>query len=515
MPRRSCAKTGPRSAEYFSFTWMKSKRVGIIGLLQESNTFIEGKTTLHHFKEDLLLTGNAIQEKMKDAPHEVGGFFEGILEAEYEAVPIFLARAIPYGVIEATTFDYLVEQLLVELQKAGPLDAILAAPHGATVAENHPDADGYWLGEVRKVVGTELPIVATVDPHANLSQAMVEATNVIIAYETNPHLDQRATGRRAADLLARILRDEIRPVQAAAYPPMAINIQSQETSTEPLSGLYESAKGLNESNDTLSHSVILGFPYADVPEMGSAVLVVTDNEPQLAREIAGKLGETLWENRHRFEPNFVTPRDAVETAIVSGEFPVVLLDMGDNVGGGSPADGTTLLTELHRCGTSNSFVCICDPESTTTAIQAGPKAELELTIGAKNDTLHGPPFKARFRVLSLHDGKFSESEARHGGFTQFDQGPTAVVETLETHITVMLTTRRMPPFSLAQLTSCDLALNTFSIIVAKGVIAPLAAYRSIAKTFIYVDTPGVTRADMTKLSYSHRRKPMFPFEEGY
>lgn len=494
---------------------MKSKRVGIIGLLQESNTFITEKTTLDHFKEDLLLTGNAIREHMIDAPHEVGGFFEGLAAAGYEAVPIFLARAIPYGVIEARAFDYLIEQLLLELKRAGHLDAILAAPHGATVAENHPDADGYWLGEVRKTVGPDLPIVATVDPHANLSQAMIEATDAIIAYKTNPHLDQRATGRRAADLLARILRNEIHPIQVAAFPPMAINIQSQETSTKPLSDVYESAKELNESNGTLSHSIILGFPYADVAEMGSVVLVVTDNDPELATKIAGKLGDTLWQTRHQFEPNFVTPRDAVETATVSGEFPVVLLDMGDNVGGGSPADGTTLLTELHRCGAPNSFVCICDPDSTTAAIQAGPAAELELTIGANNDTFHGSPFKARFRVLSLHDGKFSESEARHGGFTDFDQGPTAVVETLDTGITVMLTTRRMPPFSLAQLTSCGLAPNTFSIIVAKGVIAPLAAYRPVAKSFIHVDTPGVTRADMTQLNYSHRRIPMFPFEEGY
>jgi len=177
--------------------------------------------------------GEDIRRNMVDAPHEVGGFFEGLATAGYEAVPIFLARAIPYGVIESSAFEYLVEQLLVELERADLLDAILAAPHGATVAENHPDADGYWLGKVRKVVGPDLPIVATVDPHANLSQAMIEATHAIISYETNPHLDQRATGRRAADLLTRILRDEIHPVQVAAFPPMAINIQSQETSTTP------------------------------------------------------------------------------------------------------------------------------------------------------------------------------------------------------------------------------------------------------------------------------------------
>ena len=158
------------------------KRIGIIGLLQESNTFIEGKTTLEHFRDDLLLVGEAIHQQMSEAPHEIGGFFEGVAAADYVAVPIFLARAIPYGVIEASAFDSLVDQLLDELRRAGPLDAILAAPHGATVAENHPDADGYWLGEVRKAVGPDLPIVATIDPHANLSQAMIDSTNVIMRH---------------------------------------------------------------------------------------------------------------------------------------------------------------------------------------------------------------------------------------------------------------------------------------------------------------------------------------------
>ena len=313
------------------------KRVGIIGLLQESNTFITGKTNLDHFREDLLLIGEDIRKYMADAPHEVGGFFEGTEVAGYEAVPIFLARAIPYGVIEASAFDALVDQLLTELQKAGSLDGILAAPHGATVAENYPDADGYWLSEVRKAVGSNLPIVATIDPHANLSNAMVEATDAIIAYSTNPHLDQRATGRKAADLLARILRDEIKPAQAAAFPPMAINIQSQETSAPPLSDFYQTAKDLTDHPATLSHSIVLGFPYADVHEMGSSVITITDNDPDLAKEIAERIAEAMWKKRHSFEPSFVDPRDAIETVFSSSEFPVVLLDMGDNVGGGSPA----------------------------------------------------------------------------------------------------------------------------------------------------------------------------------
>lgn len=491
---------------------MKSKRVGIVGLLQESNTFIKDKTTIEHFKEDLYLVGEEIRERMANAPHEVGGFFEGLADSAIESVPIFLARAIPYGVIEATSFDSLVNSMLTELQRAGHLDGILAAPHGATVAKNHPDADGYWLGEVRKLIGPEIPIVATIDPHANLSNTMVEATTAIIAYSTNPHLDQRNTGRQAADLLAKTLRGEVQPSQSAAFPPMAINIQSQETSRPPLSEFYQSAERLAEAQTILSHSVVLGFPYADVPEMGSAVIVVSDNNHAQAEQTAQSLANKLWDARHSFEPEFINAKDAVELALQSDLFPVVLLDMGDNVGGGSSADGTTLLTELHHQNSRSSFVCIYDPEAVARAAQSGPDTDLELSIGGKTDSLHGKSLHTHVRVVSLHDGKFTESEARHGGFTDYDQGSTAIVETMDSRITIMLTSKRVPPFSLKQVTAFGLNPKDFKIIVAKGVIAPLAAYRSIAGSFIPVDTPGVTRADMTQLSYQHRRQPMYPFE---
>lgn len=491
---------------------MNPKRVGIVGLLQESNTFIQGKTTLQHFKDDLYLVGEEVRRQMAEAPHEVGGFFEGLEAADMEAVPIFLARAIPFGVIEGQAFDALVTTMLSGLTAAGLLDGILAAPHGATVAENHPDADGYWLSRVREAVGKDTPIIATIDPHANLSQAMVDATNALIAYATNPHLDQRQTGRKSADLLARTLRGEVFPVQTASFPSMAINIQSQNTSEPPLSYLYEGAAKIADRKGILSHSVVLGFPYADVAEMGSSVIAVTDNNPDLANEVVVEIGACMWEQRRSFEPVFTNPEGAVKVTLEAKEFPTLLLDMGDNIGGGSSADGTCLLRELHENSADRSLVILYDPEAVVIACEAGVGSELELTVGGKSDSLHGEPFTAVFQVNSQHQGKFQETTARHGGFTDFDQGSTAIVCTVDTGIIVMLTSKRVPPFSLKQLTAFGLDPLEFSIIVAKGVVAPLAAYSPIARSIIYVDTPGVTRADMTQLKYKHRRQPLFPFE---
>lgn len=485
-------------------------RVAIIALLQESNTFIDGVTTRRHFEEDLIVRGPQVRQRLAAAEHEVGGFFEALEAEGIEAVPVFAARAYPYGVITAETFDTLVDELLLALREAGPVDGVLAAPHGATVAENHPDADGWWLSRVREAIGPDTPLFATLDPHANLSSAMVRATDALFAYRTNPHLDQRATGRRAARLMARTLRGEVRPTQAAVFPPMAINIQLQNTAEPPLRDLYQWAEMLEAEPAVLSESLLLGFPYADVPEMGSAVLVVTDGNPALAARLARGLGEEMWARREQFEPAFTAPHHAANQ-VAHAQDRVLLLDMGDNIGGGSPGHGTILLEELQRRAISPSFVCLFDPESVRVADAAGAGATVRLDLGGAGDGLHGGTVTAKCTVLSLHEGRFKETAARHGGFLEFDQGRAAVVRT-DRGVTVLLTSRRVPPFSLEQLHSCGLDPKSFRVIVAKGVIAPLAAYGPVVDRVIKVNTPGVTCADMTQLPFHHRRRPMFPFE---
>ncbi|MEZ6072005.1 MAG: M81 family metallopeptidase [Pirellulales bacterium] len=196
----------------------RRKRVGVVALLHESNTFIAEATELEHFRQDVLLEGPAVERHFQDAPHELGGFFAGLDAAGVSALPLFAARAFPYGTIAAGAFDKLVSRLCDAVRQAMPLDGVLAAPHGATVAAIHADADGYWLSSVREIVGPGVPIVATLDAHANVSPAMVAATDALVAYRTNPHLDQRETGVRAAEIMARTLAGEVRPTQAMATP---------------------------------------------------------------------------------------------------------------------------------------------------------------------------------------------------------------------------------------------------------------------------------------------------------
>jgi microcystin degradation protein MlrC len=485
-------------------------RVGIIALLQESNTFLAGRTTLADFEREVLCEGEEVRRRFAGSHHEVGGFFAGLDDAGIEAVPIFAARALPGGVVAADAFDELIRRMLAALDRAGPLAGLLVAPHGATVAENAPDADGHWLAAVRERVGLKVPMIGTLDLHANLSQRMVAACDALIPYRTNPHLDQRDRGREAADLMARTLRGMVRPVLAASFPPLAVNIERQATAEAHWQRVLAGAEVQRLFPGLLTNGLLHGFPYADVPEMGAAVVAVADADRAVAQGMANELARYWWGCRHEFVGRLIGIGEAVDRAAAL-DGPVCLLDMGDNVGGGSPGDGTVLAHELHRRQLGPSCVVLADRESQQAARAAGVGNRVRLRAGGKTDARHGEPLDAEFTVRGLSDGTFAEPDPRHGGFTRFDQGPTAVVES-DTGLTLVLTTNRVPPFSLGQLTSCGLDPARFRVLVAKGVHAPVAAYSPVCTHLIRVNTPGVTSADLSRFEYRHRRRPMFPFE---
>ena len=486
-------------------------RVGIISLAHESNTFATKPTTLEDFRASRLLIGSAARANTQWGNHEVGGFVDGLTREKIDPVPIFIAWSLPGGTITADTYRFLLDGMLGALADAGPLDGLLVAPHGAGVSEAARDLDGHWLHAVRSQAGSKMPIIGTLDPHANLSAAMVEATDAFTAYRTNPHLDQRDRGFEAAGLMARTLRGEIRPVQAAMMPPMFINIERQHTNEPPCSILQATAREIGSRKGMLSTSVILGFPYADVAEMGSAVIAVADGDANLAAAAAEELGGAIWQNRDDFVGRLTGPGEALERA-KSMPAPVCLLDMGDNVGGGAPGDGTVLAHLLHRADIGKSFVCLYDPVAATRAMDAGIGASLTLSMGGNSGAVYGTPLEAPVTVRQISDGVFTDLRPRHGGTTHYNIGRLALVETT-TGLTVMLTTRRVFPVSIVQLTSCGIDPTAFRFIVAKGVHAPVTGYAEACRSFIRVNTRGITSADLAAFVYHHRRCPLFPFEK--
>lgn len=487
-----------------------AEKIAIIGIYHESNTFVQPATTLKDFEKGHFLKGVEIREEYELAHHEIGGMIEILDQAGMEAVPVFFAEATPGGTITAETFHTLVDEMLDRLAAVLPIDGCMVVPHGAGVSEEYRDMDGYWIQKVREKLGGHIPIVSSLDLHANVSPSMVAATNAMVSYKKNPHIDMRQTGQEAARLMVGTLRKQFNPKQVLIQTPVAISIEQQFTSQEPCLSLYEYAASLAGKEGILSLSILLGFPYADVEEMGTSIIVVADNDPELAYTTGKELESYIYENRNKY----VGPKSSVSQALSLAETrekPVLLLDMGDNIGGGSPANNICILEGLLATKSLKYFLCLCDPDVIiqTENLNIGETEQVTIT----GTTAEGiKKLVLRLTLKYRSDGHFQEDSPRHGGQVNYYMGKTVVMET-EEGSTIMFTTLRVPPFSLHQLYSCKINPEDYDVIIAKGVIAPLAAYAPVTRSSIQVNTPGVTQADMTMFSHQFRRKPLFPFEE--
>lgn len=480
------------------------KRVGIAGLLHESNTFLGTPAGYEDFASTSLTRGAALLDRWGKASHELGGFLEGAKDAGFTGVPLMATFAVPSGTVAADAFERLVGEMLATLEEALPLDGLLLALHGATVSAQYPDADGEILRRFRARLGAEFPIIATLDLHANISPAMAAHSTALVVYRSNPHLDQKERGIEAAGLMGRVLRGEVRPVQALETPPLVMRISRQYTSEPPARCLYDDLRTVLGWPGILTASAAMGFYYADVEEMGASFLAVADGDRELAARAARWMAERAWARREEFAGGLPSPAEAVALAARSERTPVVLMDVGDNVGGGSPANSTVLFGEVLRQGSTDALVVLFEPAAVTACVTAGVRSEVTLEVG-------DPAVRISGRVRTLSDGLFTETQVRHGGWSQNDQGITAVVETESRH-TVVLTSRRMAPMSLEQILSLGIHPERKRVLIAKGVVAPRAAYEPVAGEIILVDTPGVTGDDPARFEYRRRRRPLYPLE---
>ena len=482
--------------------------LAIGGIMHESNTFSGTPTDAAAFSQTH--ASNMIKV-WGEAHHEISGFIQGATAYDYTIYPTFMASATPAGRVTDDAFDRFTDMLIQHLKAAPKHEGLLLALHGAMVTESYPDGDGEVLRRLRDTFGRDFPIVVTLDQHANVSEQMVADSTALVIYKTTPHVDQRQRGLQAAELMMRILRDEVTPTQALAKPPMLLNIRYHVTSAPPMEPILTAAKQLETQSDILAASVAVGYPYADVHEAGPAFVVVTDDNPELAQTEADRLSDMLWNARGQLTLDLPDAAQAVEQAIQSEKHPVILVEMGDNIGGGSPGDGTFILAELQRQGASGFVVVIYDPEGVETCVQARIGASVSLEVGGKADNLHGDPVSIRGNVRRIHDGQFIETQPRHGGQRYHNQGLTTVIAVDDS--LVVLTSRRQTPFSLQQLLSLGINPTDMKMIVVKAAVAYRAAYEPIAGQIIEVDTPGLTAVNPLYFTYHDIRRPLFPLDD--
>jgi microcystin degradation protein MlrC len=474
-------------------------RVGIVGLWQETNTYSSRPTTLEDFADFELLRADAVAERHCGTKSVIGG----MLDADrFEVVPVFSAGAWPAGPADRGTLEELFGRLEHELLAAGGLDGILLNLHGAMVCAGVDDVELETVRLVRNVVGG-VPMAAVHDLHGNPSPGLVDNCEIVIAYDTYPHVDMYERGVEAAALLAEMLEGRELRTLVGKVPLLSCPL-AQATAEPPMRDLQAVAKELAYEAGMRRISQLPGFSYSDVERAGFSVLVVHDAHLRTdGQEVAAALCAEVDAHTEDFALARDDPATAVRKAIAVPHGPVLIADIADNIGGGSPGDGTVILAQLLTQRADGAVVLMAEPDLAREAAIIGEGGEVDTDVGAKTDNLHGSPVRVRGKVRAVTDGRYRSGGTWMTG-RQFCMGTTAVIDANGVALVAM--ERATPPFHGEQLTSVGIKAAEAKIIVVKGAVAWRAAYGEIAAEVIEADTPGVCPLDPSVLERSN--KPM-------
>ncbi len=489
-------------------------RVLLAGLFHETHTFLEDPTTLKDFE---CTEGAALLTKSGDGS-PLAGFLQVARDADWEVVPAIDLRATPSGPVDDEVLDFFWTRfaaLSLPALVAG-IDAIFLVLHGAMATRTHVDVEGEVLERLRSLPGAaSLPVFGVLDLHANLSARMARHANCLVAYRENPHIDACATAVRAATLLRRALEQRILPVTIWQGVPIVWTPPGTGTAAGPMLALEATARRIEADDDQIwAVNVAAGFSFADTPDTGVGFTVVTHGKRVDAQRYLATLAQQAWDLRAEGNVTYPLVETVLAQILPVSRGPVILVEPSDNIGGGAPGDGTGLLRALLERDVSNAALCLNDPAAVTATRAAGVGGRVTLALGGRGSTLDAGPLELAVEVVSLRDGHFTlEDEHSHlasmSGRT-FDMGPCAVVR--HRGLTLLLTSRKTPPFDLGQWRSQGLEPRNFSLIGVKAAIAHRRAYDPIAAASYFVDTPGPCSGRLDRFPFRHLRRPVYPLD---
>jgi microcystin degradation protein MlrC len=377
------------------------------------------------------------------------------------------------------------------------------------VAEGHDDVEGDVLGEVRKLIGKK-PLVASFDLHANYTEKMVREADILVGYDTYPHIDEYERAVESVDLLAKMFDGKLKPTRALRQPPMLPALQVQFTGRYPMTKLIEEAHRMEQIPGVAAVTVAAGFPWSDIKEAGMSFIVITDNDQKLADSLAQELSDLAWGIRRDFLVKPMPVREALRRVKAAKEGPIVLADIGDNPGGGTPCDGTVVLKAVIEEGlTGGVFGVIWDPAAAAKAAKAGPGKEIEVSLGGHTDRLHGKPLKLKALVKRVSDGRWIVKGPMGTG-SETDMGLTAVLRVAGNDL--IITTKRLQPLDLELYRSQGIEPTDARFLVVKSSVHFRASHEPVAKEIIELDTPGLTSPRLAGFKFRKIRRPIFPLD---
>ena len=480
-------------------------------LSHETNMFSPVKTELRHFKERELFYGEEMFTALKGTKTSIGGFMDAAKAHNIELVPTVAASAMPSGLVTADAYRTLKEKILDGTKAVGTVDGVVAALHGSMAVEGIGNAEGDFLRDVRRIVGPRTPVVCTLDLHATVTKLMIDSCDAMFGFDTNPHIDSYERAIEAVNAAVVIKTGKIKPVMALRKPPMMPPTINMRTTEGPMVKIFERAYTMEQDPKVINVNVAGGFPFMDTEEAGFSIVVITNNDPELAEKYAQQLSDFAWSIRREFLKALTPVPEAVKKAMDAKQGPVILADVADNPGGGGSGDGTVVLKTLldMRAG-DVGFALIKDPEAVDKAIKAGVSATVTMMVGGKTDNFHGPPVKITGQVKTITDGVFIHKGPMATG-SKGEIGRSVVLQV--NGVELIVSELKMAPNDPEIFRRHGIEPTEKKILVVKSRGHFRAGYEPFAKEIIEVDAPGVASPNLKQFPYKHVRRPIFPLDD--
>ena len=478
-------------------------------IAHETNTFNIRPTTIQSFQDRYLLDGDQALVARGDKNTELAGLLDTGRDHSWDIKHVISAAAGPGGVVTRNAFDALTRPLISAAD--GPWDGIFLMLHGAMVTEFCDDGEGEILRRLRAITGPDLPIAVTLDPHANVTKAMCDLSQILVSFTTYPHVDIRATGRRTAELLQRTMSGDIRPKTLRAHCPMLEEANGGRTDLGPMIERHALARAYETRKGVYAISINGAFPCADIDEVGPTVLVTCDGESPAHNQIARTLADDIWNRRHEVLNAYMTiPEATAAAAAWNGEAgPLVIADYADNPGSGAYGDATNLLAALIAADVTNAcFGPLVDPKAAEFLNTQQIGAEVTLDIGgATAPEFGGGPLRVTGKVKWTGDGRVVGSGPILGGLER-SFGATAVLEVAGIDILIVAIAHQM--LDLRQFETFGIDPSSKAVVVLKSMQHFRAAFTPIAGRIIVCDSGALCTLDYASLGYKNVPRPTFP-----
>jgi microcystin degradation protein MlrC len=490
------------------------KRVLTARFMHETNTFSRVPTDMAMIRRRDFHLENEIPVAFRGTRSAFGATFEAADKFGWSLVHPVSANPNPSGIVTDEAFERIAAMILDAVDTKGPIDGVLLHLHGAMVGESHEDAEGEFLARLRRRLGAEVPVVVTLDLHANVTQRMADNANALIAYRTYPHIDQHERAWQGAELLERAMQREIRPRTVIARRPMLYGLDHGRTQRGPMAELIARGEVLEEKGAALVVSICAGFSRANIRDVGPSVTVTVDGNIQGGQAIADEFMDYAWEMRDFTTVKLLPVPEAVALARQGkpGDKPLVVADYTDNPGGGGYGDATAFLKGLVESGIDSvAFHAICDPEAVQQGMRAGVGTKTTLTLGGKTDpAMGGPPLALFGEVVCLTNGRFI-AYGPMGGGVERDYGPSMVFRV--GGIDIIVITNNGQAVDLGQLTSLGVDPRHYRTVAVKSMQHFRAAFEPIAREIVLVDTGALCSEIYTPELFTRVRRPIWPLDQ--